>query len=320
MPIRHLAGIKSLLDQVVKPDSPIPSSLPARKREPSRAARAAFWVFAREDYVTAYLERAHTYLDTEDVLMWRFFGLRIADAKTVSCAVPPSWPAKVHTLVKEDDFSNLLIWIICRIVNFLSTGGQNNTSQSQQTSTSNLIGPEKIDEEGHRKHRAKRLELCVALDSWINAIPVTFTPCARIDNPQASYMGAQLPTMPFPELYFSIPACAASVQFYHFARILLLLDELQDNSHDQSSTSNRLRHYRDVSRKINSHCREICAIAVGRPQGSVRIHMPQPLFLAGQCLEDLEERKCVVELLREIERDTGWATEYRAKQLQAECQ
>jgi hypothetical protein len=35
-------------------------------------------------------------------------------------------------------------------------------------------------------------------------------------------------------------------------------------------------------------------------------------------LEDVEERKCVVELLREIERDIGWATEYRAKQLLAE--
>ena len=172
--------------------------------------------------------------------------------------------------------------------------------------------------ERHRKHIAKRLELSGTLDSWINAIPATFSPCTRIDNPQNSYMGTQLPTMPFPEVYFSIPACAASVQFYHFARILLLLDELQDNSQNQSSTSSCLRHYREVSRKINSHCREICAIAVGRPPNSVRIHLPQPLFLAGQCLEDVEERKCVVELLREIERDIGWATEYRAKQLLAE--
>lgn len=217
--------------------------------------------------------------------------------------------------MKEDDFSNLLIWIICRIVNFLSSGGQNKTSQGQQSEKGDVHETER-----NQRRSAKRAELCKELDSWINAIPQTFTPCTRIDNPQSSYMGAQLPTMPFPELYFSIPACAASIQFYHFARILLLLDELQDNSQDQSSTSNRLRHYREVSRKINSHCREICAIAVGRPPGSVRIHMPQPLFLAGQCLEDAEERKYVVELLREIERDTGWATEYRAKQLLAECQ
>lgn len=215
------------------------------------------------------------------------------------------------------------MWIICRIVNFISSSGQKQTSQSQHTSTSNLTGPENTDvgeTEGQRRHSDKRHELCVALDSWINALPATFTPCARMDNPHVSYMGAQPPTMPFPEVYFSIPACAASIQFYHFARILLLLDELQDNSQDQSSTSNRLRHYREVSRKINSHCREICAIAVGRPPGSVRIYMPQPLFLAGQCLEDMEERKCVVELLREIERDLGWATEYRAKQLLAECE
>jgi hypothetical protein len=87
---RHLAGIKSLLDQVVLSDSPIPSGLPARKRGPSQAARAAFWVFARTDYVNAYLEHTQTYLDTEDVPMWRFFGLRIVDAKTVSCILPQS--------------------------------------------------------------------------------------------------------------------------------------------------------------------------------------------------------------------------------------
>ncbi len=205
------------------------------------------------------------------------------------------------------------MWIICKIVNFLSGGGQKKSTQGQQSEMTDLG-----ETEHSQKRTAKRADLSKELESWMHALPQTFTPCARIDNPRNSYMGAQLPIMPFPELYFSITACAASIQFYHFARIILLLDELQDDSRDQASTSNRLRHYREVSRKINSHCREICAIAVGRPPGSVRMHMPQPLFLAGQCLEDLEERKCVVELLREIERDTGWATEYRAKQLQAE--
>jgi hypothetical protein len=207
------------------------------------------------------------------------------------------------------------MWILCKIVNFLSSDGPKKTAQNQQ---SNIRDSGEI--ERNQKRTAKRNELCKELESWMHAIPETFTPCARIDNPQTSFMGTQLPTMPFPELYFSIPACAASIQYYHFSRILLLLDELQDDSQNPFSTSNRLRHYREVSRKISSHCREICAIAVGRPPGSVRMHMPQPLFLSGQCLEDLEERKSVVELLREIERDTGWATEYRAKQLEAECE
>jgi hypothetical protein len=84
-----LAGVKSLLDQVVKSDSPIPNNLATVKRQPSQAARAAFWVFVREDYVKAYIDHAHTYLDTEDVAMWRFFGLRIRDAKTASCTFLP---------------------------------------------------------------------------------------------------------------------------------------------------------------------------------------------------------------------------------------
>jgi hypothetical protein len=222
---------------------------------------------------------------------------------------------KADTSPKEDDFGNYLMWILCKIVNFLSSDGLKRTTQSHQPDIRDTSEIERS-----QKRTTIRNELCKELESWMQALPETFTPCVRIDNPQNSFMGTQLPTMPFPELYFSISACAASIQYYHFARILLLLDELQDDTQNQASTSNRLRHYRDVSRKINSHCQEICAIAVGRPPGSVRMHMPQSLFLSGQCLEDFEERRCVVELLREIERDTGWATEYRAKQLETECE
>jgi hypothetical protein len=124
--------------------------------------------------------------------------------------------------------------------------------------------------------------------------------------------------MPFPEVYFSIPPCAASMAFYHYAKILLLLDELEDNSQIHSSSGARLRHYRETSREINYHCRETCAIAVGRPPGSVRMHLIRPLILAGQCLENVEERKFVAELLMEIDMDVGVPTEQAAKQLLAE--
>jgi hypothetical protein len=246
--------------------------------------------------------------------MWRFFGLRISDAKTVCSQFLSKQSYNANISSQEEDFGNLLMWIVCKIVNFLSSSDQEKSTQHQQSETNDASEIER-----NKRRTAERNKLCKELESWMQAIPETFTPSARIDSPQNSYMGAQLPPMPFPELYYSTPSCAASIHFYHFARILLLLDELQDDSQNQPSTSNRLRHYREVSKKINSHCREICAIAVGRPPGSVRIHIPQPLFLAGQCLEDMEERKCVIELLREIERDTGWATEYRAKQLVAEC-
>ena len=56
-------------------------------------------------------------------------------------------------------------------------------------------------------------------------------------------------------------------------------------------------------------------IACSRPEASVRVHSTQPLFVAGQCLTHYSERKVVVDLLRSIETDLGWATEYRVEQL-----
>jgi hypothetical protein len=119
-------------------------------------------------------------------------------------------------------------------------------------------------------------------------------------------------------MFFSIPLCGASIQHYHFARILLLLYKPQTAFEAGISVSNRIRTYRDIAKQIDHHSREICGVALGRPPGFVRIHMLQPLFIAGQCLEKTEERKVILDLIRGIENDTGWATEYRAKELIAE--
>lgn len=54
---------------------------------------------------------------------------------------------------------------------------------------------------------------------------------------------------------------------------------------------------------------------MSRPEASVRVHQTQPLFVAGQCLSQSHERHLILELLRGIETDLGWATEYRVQQL-----
>ena len=47
----------------------------------------------------------------------------------------------------------------------------------------------------------------------------------------------------------------------------------------------------------------------------MRVHQTQPLFVAGQCLSQSHERQVVLELLRGIETDLGWATENRVQKL-----
>ena len=70
------------------------------------------------------------------------------------------------------------------------------------------------------------------------------------------------------------------------------------------------------------------AISLGRTDEGTRIHSVQPLWTAGLVLGAVGEevgggvgaetetwRRTIVELLRGVERDLGWASEYRVRNL-----
>lgn len=63
------------------------------------------------------------------------------------------------------------------------------------------------------------------------------------------------------------------------------------------------------------HSRQILGLCLARPDAAVRIFALHPLFVAGQCLTEVGERRVVVELLQGVERDLGWGTGYRVRQL-----
>ena len=65
---RHLSGVKSLLDEANV------MVMPAGGK-PSGAQVAAFWNFARCDYLAAYINHTKTRLDTEDLPVWTSAGL-----------------------------------------------------------------------------------------------------------------------------------------------------------------------------------------------------------------------------------------------------
>ena len=127
------------------------------------------------------------------------------------------------------------------------------------------------------------------------------------------------------EVWLSIPVCAATTLTWHFSQILLLLHKPPHMPtippHENSSSSThisihgRLHAYRTIQSEITYHSRQILGLCLARPDAAVRIHALQPLFVAGQCLVEDGERRVVVELLRGVERDLGWATVYRVRLL-----
>jgi hypothetical protein len=137
-----------------------------------------------------------------------------------------------------------------------------------------------------------------------------FEPYGRLQHSNNQQVFSQ-ESSPFPEVLFSKPSSAATMQHYHFARILLLLH----GPLNFESPATRLRAYRDMMKEVKNHASEICGIAAARPDPAARILMVQPLHLAGQVLEDDRERRAIVQLLQDIESDLGWSTKDRVKQL-----
>ena len=206
---------------------------------------------------------------------------------------------------REDMVANSLILLLSKLNNFISTGESlfpTPTGYNARTPEENLQSVEHLGV-SQQSLLEKWDKIRQEIDVWFSNLPGTFTPCARIGHPV------------FSEIWFNIPMCASAMQNYHMAKIILLINKPHETTAGRSTVGNRLKSYQSIAAEIKHHAREICGIALSRPEGSVRIFSIQPLFVAGECLTETRERKVVLELLQNIEQDLGWATQYRIQQL-----
>lgn len=314
---RHLSGTKSLFDVVEVgmvplelPSVPEPFPMARQERKPSKARRAIFWNFARQDFLAAFINECQTRLDTEDVRLWREAGLLLDDNGLVIASNSIENGVQEDDLMREDMIANGLIWLSSKLVNFISAGESfNPTSANGQALRSST--PESTGIGVSQQTLLDQwTKLKTELEVWFNGVPETFMPTARITT---SLYGEE-----FVEVWHSLPMCAATVLSWHMAQVLLLINKPHETTARRSTVTERLKSYRTIQAEITFHSREICGICLGRPEASVRIHSLQPLFVAGQCLTRTAERKVIDDLLRGIETDLGWATEYRVRQLHKE--
>ena len=236
--------------------------------------------------------------------MWREAGLLIDGRGFIhpSNTTASGYP-EGDEIMKEDMISNALIWLISKLDNFMAAGDE--------------LPAELTPLPGQGISQRTLLDYWFHLKGefqvWYDGLPLTFKPCARI-------YPANLPLdenieAPIPEIWYSIPMCASTMQSYHFAQIQLLMNKPHESTQGRSTLFARVNSYDAVVAEVRVHSRQIIGIALARNEASVRIHSVQPLYTAGQCLDDGRERRLVVKLLRDIETDIGWATEYRVKQL-----
>ncbi|KAK5126697.1 hypothetical protein LTR85_009631 [Meristemomyces frigidus] len=336
---RHLDGAKSLFD--IAKDRMVPLTLPpspvsvvqqvtqrlarhtdadlAPPRGLSQGRKAVFWNFVRQDMLSAFINNASTRLDTSDLPMWRSAGLKLTPEGYV-CPSDPQHPQYSKDNAMSDDIvCNALIWLLMKLVNCIAAGDDL---------------PEAMSPLGHGVRQQELLEYWEGMDEqfrvWYEGLPESFHPTAvRRANVTG---GAE-------EKWFPRPMCASTMQSYHFARIQLLHNKPHTSTagpasfwhavgaHARSGTSLAARHasYASILQQSRTHAKEIVAIGLGRSDEGTRIHSVQPLWTAGLVLgisedDEVDEeteswRRSILSLLRGIESDMGWASEYRVQSL-----
>ncbi|KIX10452.1 uncharacterized protein Z518_01535 [Rhinocladiella mackenziei CBS 650.93] len=323
---QHLDGFKALLEAKILPQA---ISLPRPRAEPfisMKAGRAAFWNFARADYLAAYVNHSKTRLDPDNLTMWKAAGLPLTDDGTLAYC-DPSPPSNAIVAYQSSDREDLvsctLIWIVLRVMNFVAphddtlTANTTGTPQGLESPASTVIrtGSDGPTSSLIQSRIARWKKLRRQLEDWFDNLPFTFQPYAMMGA------GSQYPSDQPPEgrprftrLFFSVPMCAAALQLYHFAQILLLLNQPVDES-DSRNLANRIRMFRTVSEESEHHSRQICGIALGKPPPAVSRQMVHSLYLAGLCFEEKDDRLVVLELLHNIEKETGCSTAHRVRDL-----
>lgn len=273
--------------------------------------RACFWNFARQDYLGSYFTRIPTHLDPKNLALWRAAGISIDDNQKFHISSYDS-----AALSQEDQAANGICWLVSKVINFLAESKQSQIAQWTGSPTNKSTGNQ--EPAGDADNSANTwLDLCFEFQAWFEGVPETFRPCVRIDQPRDFSNPSENTRLPFPEVFYSLSTCAATMQHYHFGRIALLINQPADVVSAPSTAFDRLQGYREVTKEVEYRTREVCGVALGRPQGDVRVHMVPLLYALGQCLERAEEHQIVVNLLRGVEADLGWATEYVITKLEA---
>jgi hypothetical protein len=202
-------------------------------------------------------------------------------------------------LMSEDLICNALVWLMAKLVNFMAMG---DTLSTHDMGMSWAGVPQ-------RTLLDYWCNLQTQFQVWHEGLPVTFQPSARVEPLQDPVRGHQIDNNGmFSEVWYSIPMCASTMQTYHMGQILLFMNKPHESTQGGSTVCARLNSYQSVLAACQKHSREIVGISLACSDEAV-------LFTAGQCLSDARERQAVLNLLRDIESDIGWATDYRVRQL-----
>lgn len=182
-------------------------------------------------------------------------------------------------------YANYAVFLCASVVNVISN------------KTGSYVGQVEVSSIRKTTYAARWKALFDLLGDWYNNRPEEMQPL------MVNRSSSDEPPEPFSSvLYGSSPAVNGN-QLYHAAALLMLQNKPKGIRLTKSPKS------------ILWHARQICGIAVSNSDHGARINSLQPLWIAGKIMSHETEHRAILDLLAQIERDTGWATAWRAEDL-----
>ncbi|OQE29369.1 hypothetical protein PENSTE_c002G08132 [Penicillium steckii] len=302
----HLAGVYPMLNLVLglyQPGSEIFS----------HGIRASFWNFARQDVLGSYFSCRETYINPWNLQLWRAAGIWIDEL------------AKFHivfamNLSPDDQAANGLYWLASKMIAFLTNLKLSELHQSMNVPSTHTFDNHDLSAGPNGQsyfNTIRWLDLCTDFQNWFDDVSKFFQPCMRFESSSNTVESLGSGQSPFPIIFYHVSCHAAAIQHYHFWRLVLLLNQPINAMSAKSTALDRLQSYRQVVKEVDYRCREICGIGFGCPQGEIRVYMAPLLLAVGRWLENTDERERIVDLLRDMENDHGWATDFAVQFIQS---
>jgi hypothetical protein len=188
-----------------------------------------------------------------------------------------------------EDYAKLAGQLLARAVNLFA-------SYKASEGAFGLSAPQVVDAEAYG---IAWQQLFSRIEEWFARRPPQMQPLVSIRSSDPAF------SSPFPTVLYSSASGIAGTQFAHTSAILML---------------QRKPRGLELSRSVRSilwHARQICGIALSNEHHGCWTNAVQPVWVAGRLMSHPMEHSAIVHLLERIERETGWATQWRIDDLKA---
>lgn len=187
-----------------------------------------------------------------------------------------------------DMYANRIVYLTGQVVDLLCASGK-----WEQRHRGNIARPQMDSREYLRRWST----LFGVLERWYIDRSEEMKALLTISTPPGSS------DRPFQTLFYGNGPATSGNQMYHTATLLMLKYK---PSHIQ---------FAKKPHSILWHARQICAISLSNGHHGCWTNSIQPLWIAGQHMSHPSEHQAILDIYERIERETGWATKWRADDL-----